>query len=107
VDVFNLHTGQECNIPTYTRGTKRIDFILASYNILPFVEKVGYTAFYDASESDHRGAFLELSDKIIDNKVELKRPKKLDIGSKSKKVDIYNYKQQITRNSLDKKYMKQ
>jgi hypothetical protein len=31
VDVFTMHTGQECEIPTGTRGAKRIDFILASY----------------------------------------------------------------------------
>jgi exonuclease III len=68
VDVFELHTGRKCEIPTYTRGTKRIDFILASYNLLSYAKKVGYIVFYDASESDHRGAFIELSNGIIDNK---------------------------------------
>jgi hypothetical protein len=89
VDALHAHTGQECQIPTYSRGTKRIDFILTSHDLIPHINKVGYTAFYDASESDHRGAFIELSDKIIDNKIELKRPKKRQIGSKSKKEAIY------------------
>jgi ribosomal protein S18 len=34
VDIFSYHTGQTCTIPTYSRETKRIDFILASYNLL-------------------------------------------------------------------------
>jgi hypothetical protein len=79
VDIFNLHTGQECNLPAYSRGTKCIDFILSSFDLIPYVENVGYTAFYDTSESDHRGAFIELSNKILDNKVELKRPKQREI----------------------------
>jgi hypothetical protein len=41
VDVFTMHTGQQCEIPIYTRGTKRIDFILASYKLLPYVKKSG------------------------------------------------------------------
>jgi hypothetical protein len=94
VDIFELHTGKKCETPTYTRGTKRIDFILSSYNLLPYVKRVGYTALYDASESDHRGAFIELSNDLIDNKIELKRPKKREIGSKSKS-DIYGYKQTV------------
>jgi hypothetical protein len=104
LDVFALHTKQECNLPTYMRGTKRIDFILASANIMSYVEKVGYTAFYDASESDHRGAFMEISNKIIDAKVELQRPKRQDIGINSKKRDIYKYKQEVHREFLKKIY---
>jgi hypothetical protein len=60
-----------------------------------FVEKVGYTSFYDASESDHRGAFMEISNKIIDDKIELQRPKHRDIGSNSRKQDVYKYKQEV------------
>jgi hypothetical protein len=63
--------------------------------LIPHIKKVGYTAFYEASESDHRGAFYELSDKIIDNKIELKQPEKRQIGSKSKKEAIYRYKQEV------------
>jgi hypothetical protein len=95
VDAFHIHTGQECKIPTYSRGTKRIDFVLTSYDLIPHVKKVGYTAFYDASESDNHGAFIEFSEKIIDNKIELKRPDKRHIGSKSKKDAIYKYKQEV------------
>jgi hypothetical protein len=79
------------------RGTQRINFILSSYNLPPYVRKVGYTAFYDASGSDHRGAFIKLSNNIIGNKIELQRPKKQNIGSKSKKNNIYEYKQEDHR----------
>ena len=85
----------ECNIPTYVRGTKRIDFILTSINILPFVSRMGYTAFYEVNESDHRGMFIDLSNKLLDNRVELRRPKKRLIGSNCKGELIYKYKERI------------
>jgi hypothetical protein len=44
VDAFHLHTGSECTIPTYSRGTKRIDFILTSHSLVKFIENIGYTA---------------------------------------------------------------
>jgi hypothetical protein len=56
---------------------------------------VGYTGFFDANESDHRGAFIEIDNKLLDNRTELSQPKKREIGSKSKQADIYAYKQYI------------
>jgi hypothetical protein len=82
-------------IPTYTGGNKRIDFILPSQNLLPHISKTGYLPFYEANDSNHRGLFIDLAESLIDNKVELTRPPKRNIGSKCKKQTIYNYKQTI------------
>jgi vacuolar-type H+-ATPase catalytic subunit A/Vma1 len=87
--------------------TKRIDFILSSHNLLPYIKKVRYTAFYDASGSDHRAAFIELSNDVIDNKIELKQPNKREIGSKSKKCDIYEYKQDIYKEFIKQNIYKE
>jgi hypothetical protein len=40
VDIFSHYMGRDYNIPTYSRGTKCIDFILASNNLLPYVTNV-------------------------------------------------------------------
>jgi hypothetical protein len=45
VDTFTLSTGISCNIPTYTRGNQRLDYIITSSCLLPFVKRVGYLAF--------------------------------------------------------------
>jgi hypothetical protein len=68
---------------------------------------VGYTGFFNANESDHQGAFIKISKTLLDNRIELPRPKKRDIGSKSKSTDIYGYKQYVYKrmkeHSIDKK----
>ena len=101
VDVFTEHTMSECNIATYARGTKRIDYIFTSLNVIPFVERVGYTAFYSLNTSDHRGLFIDLSQSLIDNKVELKRPPARSIGTKFKGKDLFHYKEEINKQFIN------
>jgi hypothetical protein len=76
---------------------------MTSQNLLPYVKKPGYLAFYEANDSNHRGLFIDLHEAIIDNKVELKRPPKRHIGSKSKKEISYKYKQDIQNQCLKHK----
>ena len=96
VDAFTHHTGELCDIPTYEDGKKRIDYIFTTTNLLPFIDKVGYLAFgEDNIMSDHKGAFIDINENIIDNKIEFKRPAKRHIGSKSKPTIIFNYKKQV------------
>jgi hypothetical protein len=73
VDAFQQVTGEPCNIPTYVRGSKRIDYIFTS-QLIPFINKVRYLGFYKSNDSDHRGLFIDVDDSLLDNKVELKRP---------------------------------
>jgi hypothetical protein len=74
IDTFQQFTGVPCTILTYTRGSKRIDDVFSSQSLLPLITKVGYLSFYEASESDHRGAFIDIDDSLLDQKVELQRP---------------------------------
>jgi hypothetical protein len=39
VDTFSHISNSQYNIPTYTRGSKRIDYILTSQNLLPYVKR--------------------------------------------------------------------
>ena len=96
IDVFTHYTGEECSIPTYTKGSKRIDFIFASYKTLKYVKNVGYPNFYkDTIGTDHRGCFIDLSENMIDEKVLSTRPDKRLIGSKSSIEDIFQYKKNL------------
>jgi exonuclease III len=56
--------------PTHINGSKRIDYILCTPNVLQHVEKVGYITFHNALDSDHRAAFCDLHDTILDDKLD-------------------------------------
>lgn len=52
------------NFPTYNNGSKTIDYILGSRNIIEYITKVGYLKFHECFDSDHRGMFCDLSNDI-------------------------------------------
>jgi hypothetical protein len=57
---IHAHHHQGINdIATYARGTKRIDFILLSKNLIEKTTASGFLAFYDGIETDHRGSFVD------------------------------------------------
>ena len=58
------------SISTYIRGTKQIDYILVSVNILKALIQCGMTAFNELTTTDHRGFHLDLSyNKVLKQKV--------------------------------------
>jgi hypothetical protein len=97
VDAFSQVAGDPGSISTYSRGRKRIDYVLTSQALVQYISRVGYLALYESNLSDHRGMFIDIAESILDTKVILSRPAKRHIGSKSKKEIIYKYKQYIHR----------
>ena len=61
VDTFANISDNECKIPTYYRGSRKIDYIFTSLNLLPYVKRVGILPFYQYNQSDHRGMFIDIS----------------------------------------------
>ena len=58
------------NISTYIRGTKQIDYIFVSVNILKSLIQCGMKAFNELTTTDHRGFHLDLSyKKVLKQKV--------------------------------------
>jgi hypothetical protein len=53
------------NMATYARGSKRIDFILISKNLVNKVTGAGFLPFFQGIESDHRGAFVDFDEKQL------------------------------------------
>jgi hypothetical protein len=57
VDTFSRVTGEPCQIPTNARGTERLDYILKSSCLLPYVKRTGYLAFYEVNEATTEAFF--------------------------------------------------
>jgi hypothetical protein len=59
-DVHDFHHGDSTMIPTYIRGTKRLDYCLLSPCLAPFVHASGINRFNECYHSDHRAIFLDI-----------------------------------------------
>ena len=60
-DLVDLMSGRHSSNPpaTYARGTKRLDYALASARVFDALEHAGYEAFNSRIASDHRGYFMD------------------------------------------------
>jgi hypothetical protein len=61
VDVHSYRHGACQHIPTYARGATKIDHILVTPDLLPFVHASGFFPFYEGIDSDHRVLFCDLN----------------------------------------------
>jgi hypothetical protein len=67
VDMYTtIHEDYE-NFPTHSNGSKRIDYMLCSTNVLPYVNKVGYIKFHEGLVSDHRAIFCDIDESILED----------------------------------------
>ena len=63
-DLTDLHCfmhGIQNEDPTYSRGSKRIDYVFAYSRLLPFLLRHGSEPFNSRIFSDHRGLFVDFS----------------------------------------------
>jgi hypothetical protein len=82
------------DIAIYARGKKRIDHILISNNLVPYIMRLGYLTFYESNDS---GVFIDIDKSLMDNSLELKRPTKRQIGMSSKPRHLYAYKRALDK----------
>ena len=69
VDTYSALHGVD-NSPTYARGQRRIDYILCSKELHPYIYKTGIEPFNQRIFSDHRGLFIDLKyDGLFDRDV--------------------------------------
>ena len=59
IDVHEKKHGNACNITTYIRGRRRLDYCFISPRLLKHVLCCGFEAFNVNLISDHRGSFLD------------------------------------------------
>jgi hypothetical protein len=61
----SLHDDPE-EFPTHINGSKIIDYMFCTKNLLAYMHKVGYILFHECFNSDHRGVCCDLSPHIFD-----------------------------------------
>jgi hypothetical protein len=65
LDMYMAKHADEQQFPTHELGSVKIDFLLCSPNLLPYVNKVGYIRFHEAFDSDHRAIYCDISTDLI------------------------------------------
>ena len=99
IDIFHHHHGVCPSFETFDLGTKRLDYIIGSSSLLPFVKRCGYLAFYQGIPSDHRGLYVDLSLDMIDGLTRLETTPTRFLHSSFQK-DIYRYKHHVHKEFL-------
>jgi hypothetical protein len=63
--------------PTHLNGSKCIDYMLVTRNVMPFISRIGYTKFHELYNTDHRGIYCDLNNSIFDsNTTPINSPRK-------------------------------
>lgn len=94
IDLFHHHHGTCPNFATYDGGSRRLDYMIGSSTLLPYIARCGYLEFYKGVSTDHRGMFLDLSHEMIDGLTLLERVPTRYLNS-AHPVDVYNYKKYV------------
>jgi hypothetical protein len=55
------HQHGEVDIATYTRGTKRLDYVFVTPRLIDHILRSGYESFHARIASDHRGYFVDFA----------------------------------------------
>jgi hypothetical protein len=76
-----IHNNDEFS--THLNGSKRIDFILCSNNVRPYITKTGALQYHDGLLSNHRGIFCDISANLFNNNIEERIVKSRQIGTNS------------------------
>jgi hypothetical protein len=62
-NLTNAYSNQHSivDITTYTRGTKRLDYVFVTPRLVDHILRSGYESFHARIGSDHRGYFVDFS----------------------------------------------
>jgi hypothetical protein len=87
-DVHALFHGENADIPPYARGSKRLDYCVASTRLEAFVASCGFNLFNEHIHSDHCAQFVDFKLKSFfgHGAPTLARPDLLSISSSSTEV---------------------
>jgi hypothetical protein len=62
--LFDAHAhlhGEQAAVPTYARGSKRLDYCVISEQMEPHIEGCGINLFNECIYSDHRALFIDIN----------------------------------------------
>jgi hypothetical protein len=88
LDVHDFQHGDAATVPTYIRGSKRLDYCFVTPGLAPFVRRSGVNLFNEYYHSDHRALFLDIDLKAYlgDSLPKLARPDQRFVSSRSQHV---------------------
>jgi hypothetical protein len=91
IDIYTHKHDDYEEFGTQERGSKRIDYMFGSRNILQYITNVGYPPFNEAFDSDHRSIFADISHTIMENPIPIieKRIRLVGTNSTNKEGDRY------------------
>ena len=61
IDVHAYKHGFNCDISTWARGSRRLDYFFLSRRLIDHVLRCGFEQFFYRLSKDHRGYFVDLS----------------------------------------------
>jgi hypothetical protein len=91
IDLYARIHDDHTKFPTHINGSKHIDFLLCSENLLPYVRRTGITKFHKALDSDHRGMFCDIDGNLFNNNKSRENVKTRQIGTNSTNKEGYRY----------------
>jgi hypothetical protein len=96
VNVYKSLHGEYKEFTTHVNGSKVMDYMLVTKNVLQFIHKMGYIWFYEAFDSDHRAIYCDLSNKIFEegDRDETSQ-REIMVSSNSTNIEGQNYIESI------------
>jgi hypothetical protein len=91
IDLYTTITHDNSQFPTHTRGSKKIDYLLGTHNIIPFITRIGYVKFHEAFDSDHRAVFADISNTILEDPIKPDTKRIRLVGSNSTNEESERY----------------
>jgi hypothetical protein len=91
VDLYTEKHEDYQEFPTHENGSKKIDYLLCTRNLVKHITKVGYLHYEEAFESDHRAVFCDISEDILINTPEPTIERVRMIGTNSTNEEGENY----------------
>jgi hypothetical protein len=91
VDLYTTIKQDNSQFGTQARGSKKIDYMLGSRNVIPFIKNIGYVTFNDAFDSDHRAVFADISNSILEDPINKQQPRIRLVGTNSTNVEGERY----------------
>jgi hypothetical protein len=98
VDLYMSKHQDEEQFPTHANGSVKIDFLLRTPNLLPFVTKVGYVRFHEAFDSDHRAIYCDISNSLLGPSRTVQSPLRRIVGTSSTNAEGEQYIRHINTN---------
>jgi hypothetical protein len=65
VDVMDLLHPNQASIPSYARSANRLDYVLLTQDLLPYVDHAGLNHYHEFYPSDHRPIFVGLESRLF------------------------------------------